>query len=285
MDQKIIFSYTLKEKKGNEFNVGIRPISNNLLTYLTNILHGYKVIVFISHSMGGLIVKKTLVNLDDETSKKIKLFFSLSVPHLGSALAKKGLASLLRIKNPQVSDLGLFGEFTNELTQLFSELKISPKSIYQWGNNDTVVNEGSAIPGGILRVNILQTDDTHYTPMEVETPTTHAIFQRLITELNVLITLQAQTSIDDYGNSPVTVTFPPNCSFVQAVDIIVTSANGTFQLIGFEKDEESIEMKECSLSALNTVELLQQLKFAGKSNIPDYTVNLDNGIQYQLLKS
>ncbi len=169
------------EKK---FNVGIRRISLQLVTDIDEFLNNYKKIVIVAHSMGGLIVKRALVEMDNNTLKKVELFFSLSVPHHGSALANFGKHLF---GGPQLINLQAFSEFTNELTDRFSNLKNKPKIIYQTGHQDLIVNEGSAIPAGVIRKFRIDTDDDHYSVLNISNIKSKSHYNRLVSELKYIL--------------------------------------------------------------------------------------------------
>lgn len=89
------------------FNVGIESISRPLEAEIRGMHKKYDTITFLTHSMGGLVTKSALTWLsnDDEVLKKIELFISLSVPHIGALLAKVGKRLPVLGDNPQIIDL------------------------------------------------------------------------------------------------------------------------------------------------------------------------------------
>jgi Putative serine esterase (DUF676) len=257
--------------KKEKFNVGIRRIAMQLKASLRDFLNDYKIIILMAHSMGGLIVKRALVEMEEEELKKIKLFISLSVPHHGAGLASIG-APLL--KNPQLIDLQGFSDFTNDLTNRFSNLKNQPKVIYQTGNQDRVVNEGSAVPAGVIADNRIDTDDTHYKVLNITDPMSHLVYQRIIRELKDILNWERQQSTSDSANAAIDFNIPENCSFIDAAKILVSTAKCTIDFKGFTDQELKILLKPQELSKTNTLQALESLQFIGKNPIPKYQVKI-----------
>src|SRR6202012_1428414 len=72
------------------FNIGINNISQNLESEIRDVQGHYETICFIAHSMGGLVVKSAIVWMPETIRAKVRLFISLSVPHMGANLAGVG---------------------------------------------------------------------------------------------------------------------------------------------------------------------------------------------------
>lgn len=105
----------------------------------------YSNIVLISHSMGGLISKSYILSeLEESERTKVKLFFSLAVPHKGSSWANLG--KKLTMKNPQVVDLQPVSDFLDQFNYDWVKQKLRlPKTVYYYGQYDEIVNEKSAV--------------------------------------------------------------------------------------------------------------------------------------------
>lgn len=278
---KRMLSYIPGIKK-KEFNVGIRRISMELKTNLYEILKDYKTIILVAHSMGGLISKKALVEMQNEEIKRIKLFMSVSVPHNGSALADIG--TTLLGDNKQLCDLQIFSDFTSDLTNRFSNLTIGPKVVYQSGNQDLVVPEGSAIPAGVTFNDRIDTSDNHYSVLSIEDPASHTPYIRLIRELKDILILEQQQGTFDEVNGEVTFNIPENYSFKQVAELLAETANCTIQFKGFSEIELNILLKSQELSKVNTFKALEALQYIGQSIIPKYNIELKES-HFKIIKT
>lgn len=264
-----------------KFNAGIRRIAMQLVTSLHELLRDYKVIVLVGHSMGGLIIKRALVEMQEEDLKKVKLFMSLSVPHHGAALASIG-AELMN--NPQLIDLKTFSEFTNELTNSFSNLTINLKAIYQTGNQDKVVNEGSAIPAGVIAANRIDTDDNHYSVLTISDPPSHLPYRRLMRELKDILIWEQQQSISGRANDVVDFDIPENATFKYIAESLVETAGCTIAFKGFTGAELNTLLKSQELLKENTFQALESLFYIGQHPIPPYQVKIA-GSHFEIVKS
>ena len=172
-----------------QFNVGTRRIAMELVSYISEVLRDYDTIALVAHSMGGLVAKRAMVEMEEDQLKKIKFLLSLSVPHHGSGLANIGNVLL---GNKQLIDLKLFSEFTDDLTNRFSNLRNKPVVIYQSGSQDIVVKEASAIPAGVVRKYRIDTADNHYSVLKIDDSSNHIPYLRLTRELNEILNLEKQ---------------------------------------------------------------------------------------------
>lgn len=186
----ILKSFFKKSKK-DKFNAPIRDIGLLLKSHIAENLRNYESFVLITHSMGGLVAKKAMVEMNKDVESqnflsKIDLYVSLSVPHRGSLLAS--MAEKLIGKNPQLKNLKAFSSFTTELSRDYGSIKLDkrPKTIYQRGVYDKVVPEGSAIPCAESQ-NIIDTQDDHYGSRQVKDPKTHVAYKRVLRELKELL--------------------------------------------------------------------------------------------------
>ncbi|MCA6368467.1 MAG: hypothetical protein IM631_21595 [Cytophagales bacterium] len=268
-------------QKKEEFNVGIRRIAMELKSHLAELLEDYKTIVIVTHSMGGLVTKRAMVEIQSYELKKIKLFFSLSVPHHGASLAKIGTKLLGR--NIQLIDLQSFSDFTNDLTNRFSNLKDKPIVIYQTGSQDKVVNEGSAVPAGVTEDYRIDTNDNHYTVLKISNPASHLPYRRLIRELKGILNLETQQSGANIANCEVTFSIPENWSFRNVAKELVESAKCTIEFMGFTNEELSIIIKSQELIQPNTFQALESLQYISLSPIPKYNIKVTNS-HYEIIK-
>ncbi len=119
-----------------EKNLSIKEISSILRTSLDCEKDKYENIIFIGHSMGGLIGKDYIIN----NLGVIDMYISIATPHHGSEYAKFASAHS-QAKNLKINDKDL--EKLNEKWVSTSELI---KAFYFYGSYDSVVPAESAIP-------------------------------------------------------------------------------------------------------------------------------------------
>jgi hypothetical protein len=277
---KKLLSIIPKIKK-NQFNVSIRRTALMLKTNIDEILRDYSTVIVVAHSMGGLVSKKMLVEMQPVELKKVKLFMSLSVPHSGAPLANFGLAVLG--DNKQLADLKIFSDFAAELANRFSNLNYKPKTIYQTGSQDIVVPELSAIPEGVLSANRIDTGDDHYSILRIQNKSSHAPYLRLIRELKNILALEQEESPCRKANEPVSFNIPENASFKLVAEGLTATANCTIKFIGFETTELAIVLKSRELSAPNTYQALKSLRLIGQEAIPDYEIIISD-CNFQITK-
>ena len=244
-----------------KFNVDIRRISMELKTSLRDMLVGYKTIILIGHSMGGIVIKRTLVEMNEAELKRIRLIVSLSVPHIGAGLAS---ISADLFKNPQLIALKKFSDFTSELTNRFSNITDPPESYYQTGSQDVVVKEGSAIPAGVQGDHRIDTDDTHYSVLEIKDQNSHLAFNKVLALLYELLEMEKQQALPNAANTIVDFGIPDHCTFQNAAEILARTANCTIEFKGFSKEELTILLIPQQLRKANTAQALMDLKFIGK---------------------
>ncbi|MED2793174.1 hypothetical protein P4256_15755 [Bacillus wiedmannii] len=126
-------------------NLDIDGLSDILHTAIQIECDSYQKIIFIAHSMGGLVAKSCILKmLGDSTENKMKLFISLAVPHQGTDLATLG-KSLFR-GNSQIIDLTPLSTTLDKITkEWIRNGRRVPKVEYFYGKHDKVVKEHSAI--------------------------------------------------------------------------------------------------------------------------------------------
>lgn len=257
--------------KKRDFNVSIRRIALELKSYLCEILIKFETIVLISHSMGGLVSKVALVEMDETQRSRIKLWISLSVPHNGSGIAKIGTDLLGN--NPQLMGLRIFSEFTSDLTNRFSQLNNKPQTVYQTGNHDLIVPEGSAIPAGVLAEDRLDTGDNHYSVLQINDPISHLPYQRIKREIIAILDLEAQQGLFSKPNSAVKFVIPENCPFKFAAEAIVSTADCTIEFDGFTKSDLETRLKPGEVAKKNTFQALESLQYVAVSPTLKYEVH------------
>jgi len=247
-----------------KFNQHIEEYGNSLRSDLLGLHERYRSITFITHSMGGLVTKSALTNINDDVLlKKIKVFISLSVPHNGSKIAN--LAELL-IDNPHVMDLKLMGRFTNNLNQAFAAVKYTPSIIYQYGQNDTVVPKASALLGGSVKPEyIVPTDNTHKSILFIDNRHTNRIFQRITNELWAIV--REFWSMNFMVND--------GWSIRQAISIIEQKSSLNFVFNGFTKSDLNMSLNSGSISFKMEIEGFNQIISLAKSEFPKFTLNVD----------
>ena len=113
--------------KSNNDNT-IKKRSHDLSEQLDLANIGKKPIVWVCHSMGGLILKQMLINLANtpngssiiENTKGIVFY---STPHLGSSFAKRAMhLSLALLPSKEIEDLALNNKYLKTLNEEFIDL-------------------------------------------------------------------------------------------------------------------------------------------------------------------
>ncbi|MCE6988137.1 hypothetical protein [Dyadobacter sp. CY323] len=142
-------------------DLSIDKVSDVLATNISVNLADYENIIFIAHSMGGVISKSCIIKLINAAeSARIKLFCSLAVPHNGLDLAS--LANLLHDKNIQIQELRPLSEMINSLNRQWLVLTEKlPPTIYYVGHNDQVVQAESSVAYDVRKLTIINTEHTH----------------------------------------------------------------------------------------------------------------------------
>ena len=148
--------------KKREVNLPVSEISQLLVTEIDLHLEGYKNIIIIAHSMGGLIAKSCILKLINyERLRNIKGFISLAVPHSGSTIAN--IISSLITSNIQVSDLSVFSNETDNLNREWLKAQNLPRAKFVYGTNDNIVQKQSALPLHILEKDYVAVNEDHQT--------------------------------------------------------------------------------------------------------------------------
>lgn len=167
---KFIKSIFKRSTKAVKKNIEI----NELAKFVRSLIHynceSYENIIIIAHSMGGLVAKALIVDeIKNASTKRIKKYISLAVPHSGSNFAV--IAGSI-FNNPQVVNLEPLSEAVKSLNEDWLKLqKDLPSSLYIYGQYDMIVPKTSAVPIGIGEEYIVPCDEDHNSitkPMSVE---------------------------------------------------------------------------------------------------------------------
>ena len=255
------------------FNVGIKSIADSLEFETRNIISKYQSITFIAHSMGGLVTKKALTKMDNSVREKVRLFVSLSVPHLGAYLAQIG--KTLLGDNPQIVDLQAMGQFTTELNEDFSNLPHKPRIIYQSGNQDTVVSRQAAIPPNVRREDTISTQDDHFSVVLIKNASSNSLLDFILRELDS-VTLPMM-----YGDAEV----PEGTPFKFFIETVVARIGVRIDFEGFTEAELNTKLRNGRISKPNFKDFLLQVGELTINKIPEYTIEKEHGTSNFTIKS
>ncbi|MBE9461897.1 tetratricopeptide repeat protein [Dyadobacter subterraneus] len=127
-----------------KFNINIESIGQLLKSELDNQLIHYERIVFIAHSMGGLVAKSFILDeIIENGMTSVKLFISLAVPHRGAEMATFGK---LFLENPQIQNLTPLNQKLNGMHDQWIEYKDTlPRTVYVHAIYDNIIGPISAI--------------------------------------------------------------------------------------------------------------------------------------------
>ena len=162
---KRLFSSLKKKQK----NLPVDEIAELLRTELEVNLSDYENIIFVAHSMGGLIAKACILKqLEEEQVSSVKGFISLAVPHSGAKIANiGGLIS----KNVQLDDLGVLSNTIDDLSRKWLHTPNTPKTKYIYAANDSYVDKKSALAIDSIKKDSRAVDEDHSSickPMDTE---------------------------------------------------------------------------------------------------------------------
>ena len=143
-------------------NTSILTLSKELATFIEFECNNYEHIVFMAHSMGGLISKKFILDLIDgeyeEIESKVVGYISIASPHKG-ALA----ATILGPININAKELTPLNSDINEINERWIEkYEDLPYSFYMIAKNDEYVTEVSSVPSSSKsKFKTVYLDDDH----------------------------------------------------------------------------------------------------------------------------
>lgn len=123
-------------------NQPIRRLSELLGTYVRTKLTDYERVIFIAHSMGGLIVKDYIINHEKGSNPEPAGYLSLAVPHKGSIGGY-----LLGTFNLNAKELQPLNAYSDALNNSWIDNKDNlPSTQYFIALHDECVDEVSALP-------------------------------------------------------------------------------------------------------------------------------------------
>lgn len=173
-------------------NLPIKELSQLLESQLRYSHSQYENIIFIGHSMGGLIAKRYILDEIEKTSmSKVKLYVSLATPHSGSDFATYGH---LLIKNVQVKDLTPLGESIKEMNDEWIQNVQLPKRLYAQGKYDDIVPNVSSVSYDREKQEVIYCDDDHFSIINPSTPKS-VIVDAVVNELTTFLNKESIKSI------------------------------------------------------------------------------------------
>ena len=104
-----VFVYNYESSLYNT-RLTISDLAANLDTALTTyrIFDDHQQVIFVAHSMGGLVVRSFLIKFQSKYAQHVPLLFFVATPSTGSQLTK--LAALIDSNNPQFKNLEAWNE-------------------------------------------------------------------------------------------------------------------------------------------------------------------------------
>ena len=145
-----------------KFNVDMRRVAMQLKASLSDLLEGYKTIVLVGHGMGGLVIKRALVEMGEAELKRIRLFITLAAPPAGAAPVAVPPAGAAPAAFPPAGaalpsiPAKAYADFTSKLTDRFSRITSPPETCY------------------------IDSDDTSDAVLEIDDPNTHVAFNKVL---------------------------------------------------------------------------------------------------------
>lgn len=249
----IQFPKYLGYKEKIRSNRPINKLSSLLETFVKINLEEFDEVIFIAHSMGGLIVKDLILNREFNIGPKPIGYTSLAVPHKG-ALTAQILAPL----NLNAKELKPLEDYVDNLNNEWTAQKESiPESIYLISLYDECVPDASSRPYKINKSQEFVLDTDHSSICKPEDTTSKAY-------LIVSKFLKAQAyknSMLDLAKTPYTVLDPTFDKEIFVIKMILCD-------IGKKGIEDA---KECFFQA----EIIS--KAANKQDI-DTLTNLQNKV-------
>lgn len=138
-------------------NQPIKRISELLSTYIRTNLNSYDNVIFIAHSMGGLIVKDFILNYEKGDVPEPMGYISLAVPHKG-AIGGYLLGSF----NLNSKELQPLNAYSDAINNAWIDSKESlPKAQYYIALHDECVDEVSALPFTVKKSDKFVVDHDH----------------------------------------------------------------------------------------------------------------------------
>lgn len=155
-----LFSRLFTSITKREINLPVDELSELLVGECHVNLSEYENIIFIAHSMGGLVAKSCIIKMDEQgILNNITGFISLAVPHSGSETASwGGMVS----SNVQLGDLSVFSKETDLLNRKWIKLTRSPEVKFLYGSYDNFVVKQSAIPIQVSAKESIAVQEDHF---------------------------------------------------------------------------------------------------------------------------
>lgn len=129
----------------NERQLDLKGLSNWIQKgYKVKELHRCKKVAIIAHSMGGIVARRTIINMELSPDRNnVGRLIEIATPHNGSAYAT--LASLLGISEELTYDLQPKSKFLEDLQHDWDKMKDTrPSSFCYSSPKDSIVSQESA---------------------------------------------------------------------------------------------------------------------------------------------
>jgi hypothetical protein len=175
-------------------NTPISEIAEELLTYIKYDLENYSNIIFVCHSMGGLVVKNLIVTAienDSELEQNIIGYCSLATPHIGAIPSM--LLSPFNVNAKEMTPLNRDNIVLNNLWIKHAS-KID-KTLYVTAKSDEIVDNISTVPSTDKKIfpsELIEADHTSICKPENASSKIIKITKKFITDCIKRI------SLDDY---------------------------------------------------------------------------------------
>jgi predicted NACHT family NTPase len=229
-------------------NLGIEELKASLKSIIDNYCRKYKNIFIVAHSMGGIVAKSYLLDELAYGSDRVKIFFSLAVPHNGVELANIG-----KLFNNQLFDLSTNSTVLYDLNQRWIQLFNGiPQTVYFYGHFDRIVSRKSAISMQRGEVEEIACEDDHYTiskPENRESLVYIAVKNKLIEFIELIIKDEGQTSIREKA------TYDPYLDPSEVEASIIETTSQTLKVscpLTFPTVEEHIPRKVIQIDKYNS---------------------------------
>ncbi|QTL41251.1 hypothetical protein HGO23_08085 [Xenorhabdus budapestensis] len=195
---KNLFSRLFTTLPKREVNLPVDELSELLVGECQINLSNYNNIIFVAHSMGGLIAKSCIIKMSErDISHNISGFISLAVPHSGSETASWG--SMVS-SNVQLGDLSVFSRETDDLNRKWIRLPKLPELKFLYGSYDNFVVKQSAIPIQVPAKESIAIQEDHMTickPKDRES-NVYLIVKRFALEINKkMVLISSPTEFKD----------------------------------------------------------------------------------------
>jgi pimeloyl-ACP methyl ester carboxylesterase len=187
-----------------KLNLNVDDISDLLITELKIQCSDYKSIIFIAHSLGGLVAKAAILKaIDNSSIPAIKIFFSIAVPHNGANLAL--VASAIN-SSAQLENLTPLSENVKKLNNEWIQASADklPQTIYFQGQYDTTVPHTSSVGYEQSAQDVIYLDEDHTSiakPSSIKSTSYQAVvktIKQFLDKSNIADVLKIQ-KLDDEG--------------------------------------------------------------------------------------